>query len=116
LKGFLVLWAISTHRKNSATSIVEMKKPARAPTIDIPRVPMAPSMGKVLASQSSPANAPALVATTMDINARICATKMMARRTKVMAAPFTYDVRIITPKGAWPVIRDGKKKRAQRRA
>jgi len=26
-----------------------------------------------------------------------------------MAAPFTYDVLTITPKGAWPVIRGGKK-------
>jgi hypothetical protein len=63
---------------------------------------MTPSIGKALASQSPPANAPATVATTMDINARICATKITARRTKVMAAPFTYDVLTITPKGAWP--------------
>jgi hypothetical protein len=73
-------------------------------------------VAKVLVSQPSPANAPATVATTMDINARICATKMTARRTKVMAAPFTYDVLTITPKGAWPVICGGKKKRARRRA
>ena len=48
---------------------------------------MPPNIGAAFATQASPASAPAIVATTMKSNARICATKMTARRTMDMPAP-----------------------------
>src|SRR4029079_7682728 len=91
LNGLRVLWAISTSRKNSAVSRTEMKNPASAPAIEIGAlgisVMMPTNIGVALASQASPASAPAIVATTMKINARICATKMTTRRTAAMLAP-----------------------------
>jgi hypothetical protein len=102
LNGFLVLLAISTARKNNATNIVDTKNPATAPKIEIPLGPDSdakapPSEGRAVDSQSCPANAPAIVETTMNSSARICATKITARRTKTMAVSFVPCGRTITP-------------------
>ena len=86
--------AISISKKNRAASTIETKNPPTAPAIEIGAVGtsamMLPNIGAAFVIQPSPASAPAAVAITTKSYARICATKMTARRTADMPAPSLF--------------------------